>query len=132
LTPPSSTRHQPAAHAKKEKKKKERKHHPKVVRVTVAVRGIPPREIPDGPALVSAIVPVATVSSPSPSPRVPVLLWMFLALSLMAVGLAMAPRWVLPRPVRLLVAERRQSLLCTGTATVFVIGLCLLFAVGQS
>jgi hypothetical protein len=81
---------------------------------------------------VSAIVPVATVSSPSASPGVPALLWIVLALSLIAVGLAMAPRRALPRPVAVVVAERRESLLYTGTATVIVIGLCLYFVAGQS
>lgn len=127
FTPPSSTHHQPAA-----REKKKMKHHPKVVAVTVPIRGIPPRDIPEGPALVSAIVPAATVSSPSASAGVPALLWIVLALSLIAVGLAMAPRWALPRPFAIIVAERRESLLYTGTATVIVIGLCLFFAVGQS
>jgi hypothetical protein len=75
---------------------------------------------------------VATANSSSSATLVPIVLAAALGLSLILVGLALAPPWVLPRPVGIVVYERRDPLVFAGIATALSIGLGLLITLGAS
>ena len=74
-------------------------------------------------------VPVASLSSGSSSSLLRLLFGIGLALSLIAVGIALTPPRVLPRPVGMVVYEQRDFLVWAGIAIAVSIGSALLITV---
>ena len=74
-------------------------------------------------------VPVASLSSGSSSSLLRLLFGIGLALSLIAVGIALTPPRVLPRPVGMVVYEQRDFLVWAGITIAVSIGSALLITV---
>jgi hypothetical protein len=90
---------------------------PPRTRVTPALRVLPPK-----------VLTVGEVKSSSSSPVVPLGLGFTFALSLVLVGLALAPFRVLPKPVQAVAHDRREPLLYTGIVIYLTTGLSLAIA----
>jgi hypothetical protein len=129
FTPPVTPHKKRVRHHAKPKKKK--KAVP--VAVTTTPGGPKPEILQSGPgAFRSTAVSATDVSSRSSRDLLPLALAIALAASLMLVAVALTPPRVLPRPVGILLYERRDSLLYAGVATALSIGLGLLITLGAS
>ena len=77
-------------------------------------------------AATAAAIPVDTVAtSPPSSMLLPLVLGIALGLSLMIVGVALAPAWAMRGSVAVVVKHRRETLLYTGVVVALGVGLGL-------
>jgi hypothetical protein len=92
----------------------------------------PPSRPPDGELQPTTPASVLSTGSDSFSVVLPLLFGIALGLSLSAVAIALVPAWILPRPVDIMVYERRDLFVLAGIATALSIGLGLLIALAAS
>jgi hypothetical protein len=93
------------------------------------------RRLPGMPglrALAPTVLSGREVDSSSSSLTVPIVLGSTFGLSLVLVGLALMPLWVLPRPVRAGVYDRREQLLYSAVVIYATTGLSLVIALSLS